>query len=174
MNSLSELSLLPPSDPLLKTKLPKFDFANPPFNPVELYNAMGKKLVELGGVGLAANQVGIPYQFFVIRTDPMLGFYNPKIVDVSEETIELEEGCLTFPGLIVKVKRPREIRIRFAEPTGVVSTKVFKDMTARVIQHEMDHLNGLTLGSRVSRLKLEMSLKKLKKDNLSYRIGDLL
>ena len=132
-------------------------------------------MVEYGGVGLAANQVGVPYQFFVIRSDPILGFYNPKIVDVSEETLEMEEGCLTFPGLIVKVKRPRVVKIRYADPTGQITTKVFQDMTARVIQHEMDHLNGLTLGSRVSRLKLELALKKLKKSkSMSYSIGDLL
>jgi len=136
---------------------------------------MGKKIVELGGVGLAANQVGIPYQFFIIRSDPILGFYNPKIVDMSEETLEMEEGCLTFPGLIVKVKRPRVVKIRFADPTGNVSTKVFQDMTARVIQHEMDHLEGMTLGSRISRLKLELALKKLKKTkSMTYSIGDLI
>ena len=175
MNLPSELSLLPPSDPLLKSKLPKFDFSNPPFNPVEFYNLMGKTMIDWGGIGLAANQVGIPYQFFVIRSDPVLGFYNPKIVDASEEITELEEGCLTFKGLIVKVKRPQVVKIRYADPTGVITTKVFQDMTARVIQHEMDHLSGLTFGSRISKLKMEMALKKLKKERgISYRIGDLI
>ena len=81
---------------------------------------------------------------------------------------------MTYPGLIVKVKRPRIIRVRYASPTGEITTEKYQDMTARIIQHELDHLNGITLGNRVSRLHLEMAIKKAKKRGHNYRIGDLL
>jgi peptide deformylase len=107
-----EYRLVPPNNPILRQKIEKFSFSNPPINPVELYNILGQRMVDLGGIGLSANQLGFPYNCFVIRSDPILGMFNARIVDVSDETIELEEGCLSFPGIIVKVHRPRVIRVR--------------------------------------------------------------
>jgi peptide deformylase len=168
-----ELKLVPPSHPFLCEPLPKFDFTNPPINPVELYNILGNKLIEFDGIGLAANQIGLPYNCFVIRSDPVLAFFNAKIVDTSEEMLDLEEGCLTYPGLVLKIKRPRAIRVRFTDPLGETNTKKFQDMTARVIQHEMDHMQGLTFGHHVSRLQLEMAINKASKLGRHYLIGDL-
>lgn len=167
-------NLVGPKDPVLRQPLSKFDFANPPCNPVELYELLSKRMLDLGGIGLSANQLGLPYNCFVIRSDPVRPFFNARIVDSSEEIVELDEGCLTFPGLTLKVKRPRMIRVRYADPVGETQTQKFQDVTARVIQHEMDHMIGQTFGSRVSRLQLELALKKAKKHGFNYSIGDLI
>lgn len=165
------VQLVESGNPILKTELPRFDFSNPPINPVELYNQVGKALIAYNGLGLAANQLGYPYRMFVIKSDPIQGFFNPIIVDQSDEQIEMEEGCLSYPGLILKIKRPQVIKVRYADPTGVVQTKKYQDLTARIIQHEIDHLNGVVFGSKVSRLQLERAIKK---SNKNYIIGDLI
>jgi peptide deformylase len=64
------------------------------------------------GLGLSANQIGLPYRAFAIKAEKIIVCFNPRIVDYSEETIYLEEGCLSYPNLYIKVKRPKKIKIR--------------------------------------------------------------
>lgn len=80
----------------------------------------------------------------------------------SEEVITLEESCLSFPRLIVKIKRPRHVRVRFQSPTGETVTQQFTGMTARVFQHELDHLNGVLFYTRANRFHREKAFKKVK------------
>jgi peptide deformylase len=116
------------------------------------------------GIGLAANQVGIPYRVFAMRGQPEnFVCFNPRIVQYSNETIVLEEGCLTYPGLIVKIKRPQHIRCRFQTPNGDTLTKQFTGMTARVFQHELDHLNGKIFYNQANRVHRDQALKKWRK-----------
>ena len=91
--------------------------------------------------------------------------FNPKIIHPSEKTITLEEGCLTFPGLTVKIKRPQHVRVRFTTPNGEIITKQFTGMTARIFQHELDHLNGITFNKRAKPMALKMGEKKRGKFN---------
>ena len=86
--------------------------------------------------------------------------FNPKIVDMSNETDYMVEGCLSFPGLLVKVKRARKIKVRFTFPNSQIVTKKFEGLSSRVIQHEIDHLNGITFKDRATRYHLEKALKK--------------
>ena len=164
------LELVHWTDPILRTRLERFNFDNPPANPVDLYNQLGQKLIETGGLGLAANQVGWKYRFFVLHTDPIQGFFNPTIVDKSEGTLKLEEGCLSIPGVIAKVTRPSIIKLRYADPTGKMQTTKFEGMTARAIQHELDHLDGILFTNHLSSLELSLAIKKSKK---KYIIGDI-
>lgn len=158
---------------ILRTPSEKFNFSEPQIHPVELYNRLGNKLIEKNGVGLAAPQIGLSLRVFVIRSDPIMGFFNPTIVSMSEETEELEEGCLTFPGIFVKVRRAKIIKVRFADALGKVDTKKFQDFTARIIQHEMDHLNGILLGQLVGPVSLQQAILKAKKLGFNYVINDL-
>lgn len=150
----------------LTTKLEDFDFAAPPIDPLEL----GKNLLEtvygLRGMGLAANQCGLPYRCFVMPASPEdFVIFNPRIVNASQQEIVLEEGCLTYPNLYVKVKRPQTIRIRFAVPSGEVLTKQFAGMTARVIQHEVDHLNGILFFNRANKFHRDQAFRQRGKLN---------
>jgi peptide deformylase len=169
-----KLALVEAKDKILRHPTEKFNFRQPQINPVELYNQLAPRMIELNGVGLSACQVGIPLHVFVIRTDPVLAFFNAEIVDQSEETVEMEEGCLSFPGITLKIKRPQVIRVRFSDALGNRQTNKYQDMTARIIQHELDHCNGVTFGNRVTRLELERAIKKTKKLGKSYLIKDLI
>jgi peptide deformylase len=159
------LKLLECDSPILRQEMELFDFANPPTNPVELYNNLAETMIEYHGLGLSANQVGLPYRAFVLRAEEVIGCFNPKIVDYSSETILMEEGCLSNPGLFVKIKRPKKIKTRYTLPNGETVTKVFDGITARCFQHELDHLNGLLYTSRASEYHLEKAKKFAKKFN---------
>ncbi len=168
------LNLVPPGSSILKTKTKLFDFASAPVDPVELYQDLANTMLEKEGIGLAAPQCGLLHRVFVVHTDPIMCVFNPRIVDIGEEEITLEEGCLTYPGLLLKISRPRRIRVRFTEANGETKTEIFHDMTARIIQHEIMHLDGVLFSSLSSRLQLEMSIKKSKKLGYNYSLKDLI
>ena len=159
-NVPTALMLVSENDPILKQKTEKFDFANPPMDPVVLYQNLGRTLQSHDALGLAAPQVGLPYRCFVLRTENILGVFNPILVDKSEEEVIMEEGCLSFENLFIKVKRPQRIRARFTTPDGVTQTMVMEGMTARAFLHEMDHLDGITYTTRANRFHLDAGRKK--------------
>jgi len=152
--------------PILTSTMEEFDFTNPPENPFDIAMELMQIMNDYNGIGLAANQIGKLYRVFVMRGDPEnFVCFNPRIVHMSEEQIVLEEGCLSFPNLIIKIKRPKIIRVRFQTPSGLVETKVFDGLTARVFQHEIDHLNGILFYKRANRIHKEQAFKKLEKLN---------
>lgn len=157
-------SLVSETNPILKMKTELFDFKEPPINPVILYRNMANTMLEKNGIGLAAPQVGLLYRMFVMRTHPdVLGIFNPILVDSSEEEIILEEGCLSFDNLLIEIKRPRRIRVRFTNPDGQTETRVFDGITARCFLHELDHLNGITMVNKVSKIKADVAMRKRNK-----------
>ena len=164
------MNLVDPNDPILTTPCQIFDFNNFPFDPIEFAKDLVKFMYDKNGIGLAANQVGVPYRVFAMRGQPEnFVCYNPKIVQPSEMKIELEEGCLTYTGLIVKVTRPQHIRVRFQTPNGDTLTKQFTGMTARIFQHELDHLDGAIFYNRANRYHRDLALKKWKRGDRSER-----
>lgn len=157
------LELVASTHPILKQKIEPFDFTSE-VDPIELAANLGDTMLANNGLGLAANQVGLPYRVFVMRTaDLPIVCYNPKIVDVSTETVLLEEGCLSHPNLFVKIKRPKKIKVRFTEPNGQTTTQIYDGMTARVFQHELDHLDGICHLQRANKYHLEQARKNAKK-----------
>ena len=174
---MEKYELVEKSHSLLTTELPVFDFDSPPIDPESHYHAMVEAAIRLGGIGLASNQVGLPYRMFVIgdgqTKESYFPVYNPKIVWYSDETHYLDEGCLTFPGLFIKIKRPKEIRARLQHYNGKVVTHKFGGMTARIFQHELMHVNGKFFTDYVSKLQLEMAIKKAKKKyGCSYSLSE--
>lgn len=125
-------------------------------------------MYESNGIGLAANQVGVPYRIFAMRGHPEnFVCFNPKLVQPSEMVISLEEGCLTYPGLLVKIKRPQHIRVRFTKPNGETITKQFTGMTARIFQHELDHLDGIIFYNKANRVHRDKALDKWRRGDVS-------
>lgn len=157
------LDLVKYTDPILHQPAEKFDFAKPPFDPIEFANNLVETMLAHRGFGLSAPQVGVPFKVLSIASNPCGVFYNPKIVTLSEATTDLEEGCLSYPGLLLNVARSRIVRVRYTLPNGETLTKQFSDFTARVIQHECDHLDGVTIIDRQVGLKKEFAKKKWKK-----------
>jgi len=153
---------------LLYTECKPFDFNNPPMDPTELFQNLKETMIYHRGVGLAANQVGIPYAVFVMGNpddpDSVFSVFNPKIVDGSTNDIVLgEEGCLSFPKLFIKVKRLKSIKARFSGHDGQIGTLKMDGWTARIFQHEFDHLFGQTFQTRASKFHLDQAKNKLKK-----------
>lgn len=141
----------------------QFDFNNPPTDPIQLAKDMAESVISLGVLGLSACQVGQPYRMFVIKANPVIACFNPIIVDQSEESVYLDEGCASLRNIILKVKRPSVIRVRYKEPNGNVVTTKFQGITARIFQHELDHLNGITMLQRASHIHKEKALATKKK-----------
>lgn len=147
-------------DPILSKPIANFDFDYPPISPSDLSIQLLKEMNKTYGVGLSSNQLGLPYRAFAMRGYPEnLVCFNPKIVYYSDNIISMEEACLSFPGMIIKVKRPSEIRARFQTPSGMVVTKKFEGLTARTFQHEMDHMDGILFFNRANRYHREKALK---------------
>jgi peptide deformylase len=157
-----EYKLISNTDPILSTELSKFDFSSPPIDPIELKNILVTKMNDAGGIGLSANQIGLPYRAFVMKSDPEIICFNPVVVDQSDSCVVMEEGCLSYPGLFVKIRRAGTIKVRYANEFGNVNTMKFSGISARVFLHELDHLNGINYLSRASNLHLQKAKSKLK------------
>jgi peptide deformylase len=158
------LTLLSDKAPILKKEIAPVD--------VELIGESLKELSErlhatrraYHAVGLAANQVGIKARMFVMGNAALeFTCINPEIIEASETEIAADEGCLTFPSLRLKVKRAAEVKVRYIDENLEQKEHVFKGLFARCFQHELDHLNGVTFDTKVSKLVLIMAEKKAKK-----------
>ena len=157
------LALVKDSDPILSQQMPVFDFDNPPTDPIQLAYDLVESMRHHNGLGLSANQIGLPYRVFSMQAVPAIVCFNPKVVDASSEEIVLEEGCLSFPGLGIKIKRSRHIKVRYTEPNGEIVTRKFTGMAARCFLHELDHMNGTKYIDRASFVQKELALKRQKK-----------
>jgi peptide deformylase len=139
------LKLVRYDDPILSTPSKRFDLDDPPVDPVRLAMDLVETMNAHGALGLSAPQVGIPYRVICFPSTPNVVMFNPVVVDSTTEETVMEEGCLTYPGLLLKMRRKRAIKVRYFRPNGEVMNEKFADMTARVIQHEVDHLDGRTI-----------------------------
>lgn len=156
------LDLVPEDDPILRQVLPRFDFDNPPIDPSQLARDLTETMIANKGLGLSANQCGLPYRVFVMNGNPVHACFNPRIVHSSPEQVLMSEGCLSYPGLYVRIKRPAVIRLRYQQPDGDTITKEFHGVTARCVQHELDHLDGIVYLDRATRFHKEQAYKAVK------------
>lgn len=161
------MNLVSEKDEILKEECIPFDFQNPQIDPLKIFEELRDTMVEKRGVGLAAPQIGQPYRVFVMgnpdEKETIVGCFNPIITSVIDETdVEMEEGCLSFPGLFIKIKRPRAIRVRYTTYDGSTNAIKFEGMTARIFQHELDHLNGVVFTDRATKFRLSQARAKRK------------
>jgi peptide deformylase len=163
------LKLITHPNPILDKSLPEFDFNNPVIDPRELEEQMVMLMAQENGIGLAANQVGVEARVFVMKTSKLEGVYtpfalfNPKIIVADPEEEIDEEGCLSFPGLFFKVKRPAHVVTEFFDRDGNQCIIRFDGIDARCFLHELDHLNGVCYISKISKPKLDLAVKKQRK-----------
>lgn len=123
-------------------------------------------LVEMkGGAGLSANQIGLDRRMFVINyKDYKQTFINPKIEWLSDEFIMLEEGCLTYPGIFMNVKRPTGCRLSYTDYEGKYHERsLFTGLSNRIILHEYDHMEGQFFYDHLSNVQKQRFWKKVKK-----------
>jgi len=104
------------------------------------------------------------HHVFVKNTNPRC-FINPQIIESSNDTTSFKEGCLSFPQARSEVTRPKNVKVKYFDLSGQEKLEEMKGLMAVCIQHEIDHLNGITFVDRISKLKREMILRKMKKLN---------
>ena len=135
-----------------------------------LMDDMLQSMYEADGIGLAAIQVNVPKRIVVMdlageEEEPSpLFFVNPEILDPSDETRIYQEGCLSVPEFYEDVERPVRCRLRFRDYQGTEQVIDAEGLFATCIQHEMDHLDGVLFIDRISRLKRDRIIRKLKKE----------
>jgi peptide deformylase len=132
---------------------------------------MKETMLNAEGIGLAANQVGSPLSITIIDISPVEGYesikpmvmINPKITHYSDEETDYEEGCLSLPNLRELVIRPEAIQVSFMDEHEKMHTLETDGLLARVMQHEIDHLNGIYFTDRLTQLKRTLLQSKLRR-----------
>jgi peptide deformylase len=159
-------------DPVLRSRaleIDRFDAAL-----LEEVRRMGRLMHESLGIGLAATQVGVMHRVLVYRVEsdgPIAALVNPVLEWTSEETEPMEEGCLSLPGVLVDVERPVHVRVRARDERGEAILIEASGLEARVIQHEMDHLDGVLIVDRTPRDQRKRAMKTLR-DSVPAPLGD--
>lgn len=162
-------SLVQDGDEALKQSASEWNFSNPPAPIEQVEEALERLMRDENGIGFAANQMGLLYRVFAMQIDSEVRFYyNPEILTKSDEEVVIEEGCLSFPGLYFKVKRAKQVMVRYQDSTGVFHEETMDGIAARCFQHELDHLDGVCFTDRVSKLTLDMAKKKRDKRERKY------
>ena len=119
------------------------------------------------GVGLSASQCGVMERVFVmysdVKNDETIACFNPRIISEGTEMVLIDEGCLTYPGMWLKIRRPDHINCTFEDENGDSHEVTMMGLECRVFQHEMDHMEGTNFTNRVSKLKLDMAKKRAAK-----------
>ena len=185
------IKLVSDSDPILKTEPSLWDFENPlgiirrldiendtwyksgevvsdqldiqdKLKAPDLYDMLIQHMVYYEGIGLSANQIGIPFKVFsmMVSDKDVICCFNPKIIKESDEEVIFSEGCLSFPQLFLKIKRPERVMVKYQNADGDEISAHFDGLAARVFQHEMDHMNGTTYLDRVSKVFLQSARRK--------------
>ena len=149
----------------LNKQVKAVDLDNPSFDPVELKNEMVNFMIANNGIGLSANQIGLDAQVFVMgdSKENSTICINPTVLQYTEETVDDIEGCLSFPNVFVKIKRPKEILAEWYNENLEKQTVKIEGYSAKCYLHELDHLLGITFKDRASKLKWNMATKKAKK-----------
>lgn len=169
-----QLPLVSIDDKILRTVQPRFNFSNPATDPIQLAKTLAESMITNQTVALSAPQIGLPYRAFCIASNPIICCFNPVIADKSTEQVLLEEGDCNFPSLLLKVKRSKIIKIRYAEPNGNFVTKKFVGITARIMLQMVDHLDGKLFFDYCSRAQKDIAIAKANKLGVKYQIKDLL
>ena len=149
----------------LDKKVKEVDLENLGFDPVELKKEMVEFMIANNGIGLSANQIGLDAQVFVMgdSVENSTMCINPTVLQYTEETVDDIEGCLSFPNVFVKIKRPKEILARYWNENLEECTVKIEGYSAKCYLHELDHLLGITFKDRTSKLKWDMAQKKARK-----------
>ena len=150
-------------DPILRTRARPVDHFDAALR--DEIERMGRLMHDSIGVGLAAPQAGVSHRLLVYRTDPdspVQALVNPEIEWSSRDEESMEEGCLSLPGVHVDVERPIHVRVRAQDADGEAVLVEASGFEARVIQHEVDHLDGVLILDRTTRDQRKEAVRALR------------
>ena len=135
----------------------------------DTFSQIGSSMLEIlkkkGGIGLSANQVGLPFKICVIDinvNDPII-MLNPRITKMSDKMAKSQEGCLSLPGVYITLNRHKNITVEYEDVTAETKTLEAEGLLSFCIQHEVDHLNGILMINRLSEFHKSKALKQLHK-----------
>jgi peptide deformylase len=135
---------------LLKNVCEVVDFSKPKIN-LKIAQELFKLMIKENGIGLAANQAGINTRVFVMSVNnKAYHCFNPTIVENRSELVTYNEGCLSFPNERCEIVRPDKILVKYYNAFGVETIEWLDGLASRCFQHELDHLNGLTMHDRIT------------------------
>ncbi|NBP01551.1 MAG: peptide deformylase [Proteobacteria bacterium] len=156
-----KLQLVEPNHELMNRPPKLYDFENEKDSAPGVASVLYQKMKDLGGIGLSANQLGLDLRVFVMGSaDTGTYIFNPEILGQSDEEDTFREGCLSYPGIFLYMKRPLSIRAKYFNEKGEEKITNFSGLTARIFQHEYDHMMGTDFTKNVSKLKLDLAKKK--------------
>lgn len=149
---------------MLRDEIPQYLDTLPNPSMDELVSRMKLTMRLYGGIGLSANQCGVYERVFVIGSDDFqLVCINPRVVSVSAETKKDNEGCLSYPGLFVKIERPVSIEVEFFNESGELKQMKLDGLTARCFLHELEHMDGKSFIDNVGPVALRLAKQKQQK-----------
>ena len=148
--------------PMMKQRIPEYNITLLP-NPVmtNTINRLKMTMKLYNGLGLSANQCGVFERVFIVGNEEIvIVCINPKLIKASDDLIKDNEGCLSFPGLFLKVERASSVEVEYYDYQGKKYNTTFTGLTARCFLHELDHMNGITMDKHVKPLALKMAKEK--------------
>ena len=143
-----------------------WSFEKPPKDTTEFANELIEAMWKNSGLGVSANQLGYKYRVFAMRGETKkesIVCFNPQIKDFSPEMNTMEEGCLSLPDVFAKVVRPEHVAIAYFNSDGEEEGQLASGLTARVFQHELDHLDGILFIDRIGELTKQRAFEKARK-----------
>ena len=156
--------LIEAENPIMKVRL---SGCSPDLDRDDVEEKLLDSMKNYQGIGLSANQIGIMERVFVMYSDvkkrETITCFNPKIVTQSDTKILMDEGCLTYPGLWLKVKRPDGIEVEYEDKNGEMQHQAMFGLECRIFLHEYDHMEGTNFTQKVSKIKLNRALKRRSK-----------
>ena len=133
----------------------------------ELKENLTETMKNFHGIGLSASQCGVMERVFVMYSDvkkkEIIACFNPQIISEGTEMVTMDEGCLTWPGIWIKIPRPDHIACIFEDENGEINKVTMMGLECRIFQHEMDHMEGTNFTNRVSKLKMDRAKKRAAK-----------
>ena len=148
-------------DPILRKRCQPFDFDNPQEDPIKLTEELLNAMEKYEGMGLSACQIGVDLKVFVMRFNgDAITCFNPRITYYSEETTYMREGCLSYPGLYFPVTRSQGINAAYSGKEGDEMSGSFIDISAKIFQHEYDHMLGKSYVEYASAYMMRNARKK--------------
>lgn len=161
---IQPLPLYDENHPMLRMPIPEYKGSLPSPVMTNLIKQLKLTMKLYGGIGLSANQCGVFERVFIIGTeDFQLACINPKVIGTSAGVIKADEGCLSFPGLYLKIERPNSIQVEFTDENGQRQQTMLEGLSARCFLHELDHMNGKKFTEYVGPVALQMARKKQEK-----------
>ena len=139
------LKLTPNTYPILHERIEKCSYN---LDRDEISKILKDNMIHHKGVGLSANQLGINERVFVMIRDiefnEIIVCFNPQIIKTYKEEVEMEEGCLSYPDLFLKITRPKKIIVKYEDADKKIHKLKLDELASRIFQHEYDHMEGIT------------------------------